>query len=60
MREVFRTIEKVARSNATVLVLGETGVGKELVAEALHRNSSRSSDYFRLPPNRVVEFGRRP
>ena len=26
----------------------------------LHRNSSRSSDYFRLPENRVVEFGRRP
>jgi len=26
----------------------------------LHRNSSRASDYFRLPPNRVVEFGRRP
>jgi len=46
MREVFRTIEKVARSNATVLVLGETGVGKELVAEALHRNSSRSDRPF--------------
>jgi len=46
MREVFRTIEKVARSNATVLVLGETGVGKELVAEALHRNSSRADRPF--------------
>jgi DNA-binding NtrC family response regulator len=46
MRDVFRTIEKVARSNATVLVLGETGVGKELVAEALHRNSSRSDRPF--------------
>ncbi len=46
MREVFRTIEKVARSNATILVLGETGVGKELVAEALHRNSSRSDRPF--------------
>jgi DNA-binding NtrC family response regulator len=46
MKEVFRTIEKVARSNATVLVLGETGVGKELVAEALHRNSSRSDRPF--------------
>src|SRR4029434_8660118 len=42
MKEVFRTIEKVSRSNATVLILGETGVGKELVAEALHRNSSRA------------------
>jgi len=46
MNEVFRTIEKVARSNATVMVLGETGVGKELVAEALHRNSSRSDQPF--------------
>jgi DNA-binding NtrC family response regulator len=46
MKEVFRTIEKVSRSNATVLVLGETGVGKELVAEALHRNSSRSDRPF--------------
>jgi len=46
MREVFRTIEKVARSNATVLVLGETGVGKELVAEALHLNSSRADQPF--------------
>ena len=46
MKEIFRTIEKVARSNATVLVLGETGVGKELVAEALHRNSSRANGPF--------------
>jgi DNA-binding NtrC family response regulator len=46
MKEVFRTIEKVARSNATVLILGETGVGKELVAEALHCNSSRAEQPF--------------
>jgi Nif-specific regulatory protein len=46
MKEVFRTIEKVARSNATVIILGETGVGKELVAEALHRNSSRADRPF--------------
>ena len=46
MHEVFRTIQKVARSNATILVLGETGVGKELVAEALHRNSSRDDQPF--------------
>ncbi len=46
MKEVFRTIEKVARSNATVIVLGETGVGKELVAEALHRNSGRADHPF--------------
>jgi len=46
MQEIFRTIEKVARSNATILILGETGVGKELVAEALHRNSSRADGPF--------------
>jgi len=46
MKEVFRTIEKVARSNATVLILGETGVGKELIAEALHRNSARCDQAF--------------
>ncbi|MCP3981390.1 MAG: sigma-54-dependent Fis family transcriptional regulator [bacterium] len=46
MQEVFRTIEKIARSNATVLVLGETGVGKELVAEALHLNSARNDQPF--------------
>jgi two-component system response regulator PilR (NtrC family) len=46
MKDIFRTIEKVARSNATILVLGETGVGKELVAEALHRHSSRADSPF--------------
>jgi two-component system response regulator AtoC len=46
MKDVFNTIRKVARSNATVMILGETGVGKELVAEALHRNSSRSDHPF--------------
>jgi DNA-binding NtrC family response regulator len=46
MKEVFHTIRKVAGSNATVLVLGETGVGKELVAEALHRNSTRADQPF--------------
>jgi DNA-binding NtrC family response regulator len=46
MKEVFTTIQKVAHSNATVLVLGETGVGKELIAEALHRNSNRTDQPF--------------
>ena len=46
MKEVFITIQKVAHSNATVLILGETGVGKELVAHALHRNSSRAEQPF--------------
>ena len=46
MREIFSTIRKVARSNASVLILGETGVGKELVAESLHVNSSRAERPF--------------
>ncbi len=46
MKDIFATIRKVAHSNATVLVLGETGVGKELIAEALHRNSSRNDQPF--------------
>ena len=41
MRTLFRMIERVAPSPATVLVTGETGTGKELVAEALHRLSPR-------------------
>lgn len=46
MQSVFRSIEKVARSNASILVLGETGVGKELIAAALHQNSSRQDRPF--------------
>jgi transcriptional regulator with PAS, ATPase and Fis domain len=41
MRRMFRVIDRVARSEATVLILGETGTGKELVADALHRCSPR-------------------
>jgi DNA-binding NtrC family response regulator len=46
MREVFELIEVVARSNSTVLVTGETGTGKELVARALHARSRRSTKPF--------------
>ncbi|WP_372369334.1 sigma-54-dependent transcriptional regulator [Candidatus Uabimicrobium sp. HlEnr_7] len=42
MQEVFETIIKIAPSRATVLITGETGTGKELVARALHRLSSRT------------------
>jgi two-component system response regulator AtoC len=39
MQDVFKTIGRVARTEATVLITGETGTGKELVATTLHRNS---------------------
>lgn len=46
MREVFRFLEKIAPTDATVLVRGESGTGKELVAHAIHTNSSRSEKPF--------------
>lgn len=46
MREVYRLIRRVAPSTATVLLLGETGTGKELVARALHDFSPRSTGPF--------------
>jgi DNA-binding NtrC family response regulator len=46
MKEIFRTIEKIAVSNSTVLITGETGTGKELIAEAIHRRSPRREHNF--------------
>jgi len=46
MNQVFRTINKVATTDANVLILGENGTGKELVARALHRNSLRKDEVF--------------
>ena len=46
MREVFRTLGRVSTSELPVLVIGETGTGKELVARALHRHSPRASGPF--------------
>jgi len=46
MAEVFNVIEKVAPTRTTVLVAGESGVGKELVARALHARSPRASAPF--------------
>ncbi len=50
MRTVFSTISKVAASNAGALILGESGVGKELVAAAIHRQSARREGPF-VPVN---------
>lgn len=46
MLEVYSLIEKVTKSKATVLILGESGVGKELVASAIHYNSPNSTGPF--------------
>src|SRR5258708_5653502 len=50
MQQVLKQVEKVAPSDLTVLILGETGTGKELIARALHRRSKRSSRAF-IPLN---------
>jgi two-component system, NtrC family, response regulator HydG len=46
IREIFDLLAMVAPSEATVLLLGETGTGKELVAQAIHRNSLRAAGPF--------------
>ena len=46
MQDVFRAIGRLSASNVTVLITGESGSGKELVARALHKHSSRSGGPF--------------
>lgn len=46
MQDVYRVTRRVAGSNASVLILGETGVGKELIASAVHQLSHRSGGPF--------------
>jgi two-component system response regulator HydG len=46
MQNVFNTITKVAGTDANVLILGENGTGKELVARALHKQSKRANEVF--------------
>ena len=46
MQEVFRAIGRLSQSTATVLITGESGSGKELVAQALHRHSPRAAKPF--------------
>jgi two-component system, NtrC family, nitrogen regulation response regulator GlnG len=59
MREVFAVLERAAQSEATVLITGETGTGKEVVAEAIHAQSARKDKPFMvvdcasIPPNLI-------
>ncbi|WP_110017600.1 sigma 54-interacting transcriptional regulator [Plasticicumulans acidivorans] len=46
MQEIYRLIERVVRTKTTVLILGESGVGKELVASAIHHNSPMANGPF--------------
>lgn len=46
MQQVFRSIGRLSRSHATVLINGESGTGKELIASALHEHSARSDQPF--------------
>jgi len=46
VREVFKTIRKVAGTDANVLILGENGTGKDLIAREIHRQSKRAGEGF--------------
>jgi formate hydrogenlyase transcriptional activator len=60
LRKVLRQVDKVAASDSTVLILGETGTGKELVARAIHKRSTRAERAFigvncaSIPPSLVA------
>jgi len=59
IKRVFDDINQVSKTNATVLILGETGTGKELVARAIHSNSARNEypliriNCGAIPPNLI-------
>jgi formate hydrogenlyase transcriptional activator len=46
LRKVLKSVDKVAATDSTVLILGETGTGKELIARAIHKRSRRSTRAF--------------
>jgi formate hydrogenlyase transcriptional activator len=60
LRRVLRQVTKVALSDSTVLILGETGTGKELIARAIHKRSKRASRAFigvncaAIPPSLIA------
>jgi formate hydrogenlyase transcriptional activator len=60
LRQVLRQVDKVAASDSTVLILGETGTGKELIARAIHKRSRRAERAFigvncaAIPPSLIA------
>lgn len=60
LRRVLTEVAKVAATDSTVLILGETGTGKEMIARAIHRRSKRSNRAFirvncaAIPPNLIA------
>lgn len=46
MKEIYKLINKISQSDLKVMILGETGTGKELVAHAIHNNSKRSQNHL--------------
>jgi len=60
LRKVLRQVAKVAPSDSTVLILGETGTGKELIARAIHKRSARAERAFiavncaAIPPSLIA------
>ena len=46
MKEIFSIVEKVSNSNTTIIINGETGTGKGLIARAIHESSDRSNNPF--------------
>ena len=46
IQQVFKTINKVAKTDANILILGENGTGKELIAREIHKKSSRANEVF--------------
>ena len=55
MQDIFRTITKISEYKTTVLITGESGVGKELVARAVHRRSKRSGAFVALNCGAIPE-----
>jgi DNA-binding NtrC family response regulator len=46
MEDIYKTIDKVAQTDANILILGENGTGKEVIAREIHRKSKRSAEIF--------------